>query len=167
MKNEEEPRKCAVDGNKDAVVKASLDNAEIKNIDNYRITSGLFNVTYPSDSVIPTNSNFSQAVSDGWFIMLEPLKPGQHEIKFSASQVAGQTTGENTGLGHNISSEYYEALADNLSIPRPCWKGSSPTPDFRLSCIKRIYFGIRPTMSNMIHKRPNSASGSFFRVNSD
>ena len=81
-----------------AVVKASLDNAEIKNIDNYRIASGLFNVTYPSDSVIPTNSNFSQAVSDGWFIMLEPLKPGQHEIKFSASQVAGQTTGESTAL---------------------------------------------------------------------
>ena len=50
-----------------AVVKASLDNAEIKNIDNYRIASGLFNVTYPSDSVIPTNSNFSQAVSDGWY----------------------------------------------------------------------------------------------------
>jgi hypothetical protein len=96
LKNEEELRKCAVDSNKNAVLKASLDNREIKNIDRYRITSELFNVTYPSDPVFPTNSNFSQAVSDGWFLMLEPLKPGQHEIKFSASQIGGQTTGEST-----------------------------------------------------------------------
>ena len=46
--------------------------------------------------MFPTNSNFSQAVSDGWFILLEPLKPGQHEIKFTASQVRNPTTGEST-----------------------------------------------------------------------
>ncbi len=98
LKNEAELRKCAVDSNKDAILSASLDNREIKDIDKYKITSGLFNVSYPSDPVFPTNSNFSQAVSDGWFIMLEPLKPGQHELKFSASQVGAQTTGESTAL---------------------------------------------------------------------
>ena len=102
MKNEEDLRKCAVDSNQNSVLKASLDGREIKNIDKYRITSGLFNVTYPSDPVFPTNSNYSQAVSDGWFIMLEPLKPGEHEIKFSASQIGGQTTGETYGYGRNI-----------------------------------------------------------------
>ena len=30
--------------------------------------------------------------------MLEPLKPGQHELKFSASQLGGQTTAESTAL---------------------------------------------------------------------
>jgi hypothetical protein len=98
LKNEAELRNCAVDSNKDAILSASLDNREIKNIDKYKITSGLFNVSYPSDPVFPTNSNLSQAVSDGWFIMLEPLKPGQHELKFSASQVGAQTTGESTAL---------------------------------------------------------------------
>ena len=98
LKTEQDLRKCAVESNKDAVLKASLDNNEIKNIDNYRVTSTLFNVTYPSDPVFPTNSNFSQAVSDGWFIMLEPLKPGTHELKFSASQLGAGTTGENTVL---------------------------------------------------------------------
>lgn len=96
LKTEQDLRKCAVESNKDAVLKASLDNHEIKNIDNYRVTSSPFNVTYPSDPVFPTNSNFSQAVSDGWFIMLEPLKPGTHELKFSASQLGAGTTGENT-----------------------------------------------------------------------
>jgi len=76
LKNEQELRKCAVEADKDAVLSASIDNLAIKNVDKYKITSGLFNVTYPKDPVFPTNSNFSQAVSDGWFIMLEPLKPG-------------------------------------------------------------------------------------------
>jgi hypothetical protein len=98
LKTEQDLRKCAVEDNKDAVLKASLDNHEIKNIDNYRVTSSPFNVTYPKDPVFPTNSNFSQAVSDGWFIMLEPLKPGNHELKFSASQLGAGTTGENTVL---------------------------------------------------------------------
>ncbi len=98
LKTEQDLRKCAVEDNKDAVLKASLDNNEIKNIDKYRVTSNLFNVTYPNDPVFPTNSNFSQAVSDGWFIMLEPLKPGTHELKFSASQLGAGTTGENTVL---------------------------------------------------------------------
>lgn len=53
LKNEEGLRKCAVDGNRDAVLRASVDNRVIKNIDKYRITSGLFNVTYPSDPVFP------------------------------------------------------------------------------------------------------------------
>ena len=86
LKMNNDARKCAVESDQDAVLKASLDNHEIKSLDNYRVTSSPFNVTYPSDPVFPTNSNFSQAVSDGWFIMLEPLKPGTHELKFSASQ---------------------------------------------------------------------------------
>ena len=98
LKTEQDLRKCAVESNKDAVLKASLDNHEIKNLDNYRVTSSPFNVTYPSDPVFPTNSNFSQAVSDGWFIILEPLKSGPHEFKFTASQVGGQTTAEGTVL---------------------------------------------------------------------
>ena len=88
LRTEEDLRKCAIDSNKGAVLGATLDSHTIKNIDNYRVTSGPFNVTYPSDSVYPIQGrfNFSQAFSDGWFIMLEPLKPGPHLLRFNASQ---------------------------------------------------------------------------------
>lgn len=87
LKTKEDLLRCAMDANKDAVLQATVDNQQIKDIDKYRVTSSLFNVTYPDDSIYPTNSNFSQAVSDGWFIMLEPMKPGQHQIRFTASQI--------------------------------------------------------------------------------
>lgn len=98
LKNEQELRVCAVDGNKNSVVNALVDGRQVKDIDKYRVTTGLFNVTYSTDPVTPTNSNVSQAVSDGWFLFLEPLKPGQHEIKFSASQFAQQGTAEPEAL---------------------------------------------------------------------
>ncbi len=89
---------CVIDGNKDSIVKASVDNQEIKNIDRYRVTTDLFNVTYSNDPVTPTNSNVSQAVSDGWFVFLEPLKAGKHEIKFIASQLSGENAAEPAAL---------------------------------------------------------------------
>jgi len=98
LKTEDELRTCAIDGNKDSIVKASIDNQEIKDIDKYRVTTGLFNVTYSSDPVSPTNSNSSQGISDGWFIFLEPLKAGEHQIKFIASQLGGQNTPEPAAL---------------------------------------------------------------------
>ena len=82
MKSEQELRKCAIDADRDAVLSAIVDNREIKDIDKYKVTSGIFNVTYSNDPVFPTNSNVSKAVSDGWWIMLEPMKPGKHEITF-------------------------------------------------------------------------------------
>jgi hypothetical protein len=111
MKTEEELRKCAVDSNKDAVLKASLDNREIRNCDNYRVASSLFNVTYPSDPVFPTNSNFSQAVSDGWFMMLEPLKPGQHELRFTAIQIG--TDNAVTDVTYHLNIKENASSLDN------------------------------------------------------
>jgi hypothetical protein len=49
-------------------------------------------------TLFPSNSNFLQAISDGRFIILEPVKPGMHELKFSASQVGAGITGENSVL---------------------------------------------------------------------
>ena len=87
LKSEQELRKCAIDADRDAVLSAIVDNREIKDIDKYKVTSGIFNVTYSNDPVFPTNSNVSKAVSDGWWIMLEPMKPGKHEITFRDSQI--------------------------------------------------------------------------------
>ena len=47
LKTEEDLRKCAIDANKDAIIKASVDNQEIKDVDKYRVTSRIFNVLIP------------------------------------------------------------------------------------------------------------------------
>ena len=71
---------------------ATIDGYEIKDIkENYRVTSGLFNVTFPKNNVFGVeleNDTRTIAVSDGWFIMLEPLKPGLHHLYFNGQQVS-------------------------------------------------------------------------------
>jgi hypothetical protein len=69
---------------------ASVDGAELTHLLNYRGTSKLTTLIANND---PTNvANIDSCitgtkqdmVSDGYWIMLAPLKPGKHEIKFSA-----------------------------------------------------------------------------------
>jgi len=89
---------CAITGNNGAKISASVDNRPIVDLNKYRVATDIFNVTYASDPVFPTNSNVSQAVSDGWYLFLEPMKAGQHEIKFTASQVADPNSVGGTSL---------------------------------------------------------------------
>ena len=96
LKSVEDLRSCAVNGNAGASLRATVDGHEVKNIDKYRITSDVFPVVYSNDPIFPTSSNVSQAVSDGWFIFLEPLTPGSHEIKFSTIQLAPETVIDTT-----------------------------------------------------------------------
>jgi hypothetical protein len=83
---------CAITGNNGAKISASVDNHPIVDLDKYRVATDIFNVTYANDPVTPTNSNVSQAVSDGWYLFLEPMKPGQHEIKFKATILGDPTS---------------------------------------------------------------------------
>jgi hypothetical protein len=64
------------------VKEATIDGRPLKEIDRYRIASDVFNVTYPEGNTAGLPPQVSEAVSDGYWIMLEPLKPGGHEIRF-------------------------------------------------------------------------------------
>ena len=62
-------------------VEASVDGIPLQNLSSYRIQSPLFNMTLPKDNVLGDPEGTYLAVSDGYWIFLEPLSPGQHEIR--------------------------------------------------------------------------------------
>lgn len=89
LKTEADLHKCAKD-DQDTVLNVDLtvDGVNFKDLkEKYRTHSNLFNVTFPENNIFgvepPTTS---QAVSDGFFILLEPLKVGNHEIHFKGVQ---------------------------------------------------------------------------------
>ena len=61
-------------------------------LDKYRIHSRIFNFTLPEDPWLAGEPGPSSAVSDGYWVILEPLPPGKHEINFKAS-LTDPTTG--------------------------------------------------------------------------
>lgn len=70
--------------NQDAVtlISAHIDNSSLTSLDTLRTQSQFFNLTYPEDDVHGVDPEYTIAVSNGTWMMLEPLTGGYHHINF-------------------------------------------------------------------------------------
>jgi hypothetical protein len=92
FRTDSELSQCAREAiDKVTFVQASIDGVEIQNIS--RTQSPLFNVTFPQENIFGVQAGPSRAVSDGFWIFLQPLSPGNHEINFKGALVDYTTTG--------------------------------------------------------------------------
>lgn len=71
---------------------ASLDGVAIANLAKYRVRSPAFTVIAPAGGLLPPGwtsvpGNTDTIVSDGYWLLLPPLKPGTHVLHFSSSAV--------------------------------------------------------------------------------
>lgn len=63
----------------------SVDGKQIQDVEKYRVHSRAFDVNFADNHIFGERSGPSRAVSDGYYIILEPLPAGVHEIHFKAS----------------------------------------------------------------------------------
>ncbi len=83
--NEDELRACA-QGFVLHDLEATIDGVAIQNIEAYIHTSPLFEFTLPADNILEVEAGLTgQSVSNGAHLMLAPLTPGEHTIRFQAS----------------------------------------------------------------------------------
>jgi hypothetical protein len=93
-KTEADLRKCAKDDQDKATnLQATIDGVAIPDLNMYRVQSPLFNLTIPKDNAMGIPPGSTQAISDGFWVLLKPLPVGKHEIHFSGSLVDFTTTG--------------------------------------------------------------------------
>ena len=62
------------------VTEATVDGKPFKKLKNYRVESSLFKFRLPTDNILGLHPGSSNSVSDGYWIMLEPLSKGEHVI---------------------------------------------------------------------------------------
>jgi hypothetical protein len=86
LDTESELRSCAK-ADQDTVItkEITIDGVNISNLDSYRFQSPLFNLTFPENNIAGIAPQTAKAVSDGYWIFLEPLPPGTHEIHSRAA----------------------------------------------------------------------------------
>ncbi len=84
--NDEDIRKCGTEGNDYGVISGSLDGVDFKKLDQYRTDSGFYNITHVADNLyqLPGGGPF-RAWTNGYFVFLEPLPPGEHMLHLTVS----------------------------------------------------------------------------------
>jgi hypothetical protein len=87
LKTESELRTCALEGQDfgSKTMSATVDGTQLKNLENYRVESKLFDLTLPENNIFSATPGTTEAISDGYWVFLKPLPVGNHDIDFSAS----------------------------------------------------------------------------------
>jgi hypothetical protein len=80
-----EVRKCATEGNEFGVISATIDGVRLHNLEQYRVQSDFFNIIIPEDNIYDADPGAFKAMVDGFFVFLEPLPAGRHDIRFTVS----------------------------------------------------------------------------------
>lgn len=94
LKTESDLRACAKSGQDLATeFEVSIDGVNLQNLQNYRIQSPLFDLTLPQDNVFGLSPSTTKAVSDGVWVFLKPLTPGDYEVHSKGVSVDFTTTG--------------------------------------------------------------------------
>lgn len=86
LRTDEDVRKCATEGNDYNVISGTLDGVAIKNLNQYRIDSGFYNITHAADNIYgqPAGGSY-RAFTNGYFVFLEPPAPGKHDLNLTVS----------------------------------------------------------------------------------
>ncbi|HET7148944.1 MAG TPA: hypothetical protein VFI73_10645 [Candidatus Nitrosopolaris sp.] len=94
VKSEPELVSCArADVNRGINQQATVDGVSLKQLGTYRITSPQYNFTYPAKNIFGAPQGPTQGVTDGYWVFLQPLSPGKHELHFSGETPGNPTTG--------------------------------------------------------------------------
>jgi hypothetical protein len=93
-RTESDLRNCAKDQlDKSTNLDASVDGVKIENLKQYRAVSPQFDLILPNSNVFGLTSGTTQSVADGFWIILQPLPAGKHEVRFSGSSVDFTSSG--------------------------------------------------------------------------
>jgi len=65
-----------------SLLEASIDGQKLKNLDQCRVQFGPFDISIVLDNIWNVHPGFTRAVSDGFWIFLEPMNSGYHKINF-------------------------------------------------------------------------------------
>ena len=65
-----------------AELTAVIDGVAIPDLERYRVQSDPFTVVLPEDNVLEVDPAVLEGVIDGYWLLLAPLPPGEHELRF-------------------------------------------------------------------------------------
>jgi hypothetical protein len=97
--------------NRLVLMEATIDGEKVNRIENYRVQSEVFDLTFPDDNVYNVKPGLTRSVCDGYWLFIKPLRPGKHHIYFK-----GETSlNETFTLTQMKSSEVYSQIRQHIN----------------------------------------------------
>ncbi len=84
VKNDADMRTCASAGNGYGVIQATVDGVKMKNLETCR-ASRYFNSSIVANNIYDSPAGRYRAFADGFFVFLEPLSAGNHDVHLKVS----------------------------------------------------------------------------------
>jgi hypothetical protein len=81
------------DPNRAINLQVTLDGRSLQQLEKYRVTSPLFNVVYGTGNALGLPAGPTQAVVNGFWMLLQPLPSGKHELHFASTTPAAEPGG--------------------------------------------------------------------------
>jgi hypothetical protein len=71
-------------------IRAMISGTNVNELKQYRIQSPPFNVTLPADNVLGVPAQTTKMISEGYWLFLNPLEPGNYDLHSFGSCLAGR-----------------------------------------------------------------------------
>jgi hypothetical protein len=102
--------------NRVVYMEATIDGEKVDQLENYRVQSEVFNLTFPEDNVYDVRPGLTRSLCDGYWLFIKPLQIGKHYIYFK-----GETSLEEaytlTQLKNNeVHNAIWEHINENLTF---------------------------------------------------
>ena len=108
-RNAQEARKCAaswIDGIDIKSLKFTIDGKKVNGLGDFRVQSPFyyFNMVPPLNNFLGVDgATEGYSVSDGYWVMVAPLSPGQHVIHFEGKWVSGPAAGSVQNVTYHLT----------------------------------------------------------------
>jgi hypothetical protein len=83
-------------------MQAMVNSTNVNELKQYRIQSPPFNVTLPADNVLELPAQTTKMTSEGYWIFLKPLEPGNYDLRSFGSCLAGRIK---IGIAYHLTIE--------------------------------------------------------------
>jgi hypothetical protein len=110
LRTEDDLRACATSDQDLVTETAATLNGSVLQI--HRVQSPVFNVTFPADNVFGAAVGPTKAVSEGFWVFIKPLPPGQYELHVQGLLVDPTVTGP----VNLVEDSTYHLTVENLEL---------------------------------------------------
>jgi hypothetical protein len=103
-------KRCEQATNRLINIEASIDDQRMEHLENYRVRSEVFDLTFPKDNVYNVRPGLTRSVCDGYWLFIKPLQAGTHSIFFRGETSLNEPYTINQLKGNAIHSSIWKHI---------------------------------------------------------